>query len=563
MRLSNFINITVLLGLLFACSFSVLAEDVRYSHDKALLSQFNSVLTAISSNDLEVASREVLELKTQSAGLGYEELSEFSFRLIRSASSKENDPVIRKKLLNLAEQLSPNHPGVLLAISSFSDSVTMFEQLAYVKDVILNLHNYPLTSLSLISRFIVIVFVSIVLAAFCTLILILISSFVELRTQCAKLFSRRYKKIGSGVLLFGALILPGFLPLMAAMLLWSLLLTISSPRFWWLSLVVSIGTLYAEFMLEPSIMLAHFSESPSSRALESVANRGFSPRVVDYVDDEMTRGESGTVWCVILGQLFQSRGDEVKALEYYEKARLGLGQEQSISYLISFNTAVNDLEQGRAEKAFAVFTELSDAGWQNFELLYNLSLVSSILHKTELYDRTFKLLQSKYSGNLEKVLKVQGDTPKPILGRLPNNFFMELVRYEIKRIKTVALATLSYLDLIEIGVCIISCIFSLYYGLRKRSLRYSRTFANQRLFQLTRRSRLWSFMPLGWTIREGRLLNLFVSLTIMKIMFILITAQPLRVSIGSIGGFSCIAPILLLFLLSSIRPGRGREVDVR
>lgn len=565
MALTKFRIIILIFGLLFISNVSfspyVNAEDVRYSHDKALLSEFNNVLVAIAADDLDLAEHEILELQERSKSLGYAQLSEFSFRLIRSAKSYNGTSVDGRRILLMAEGLAPSHPGVLLSISSFTDSISSWEQVIYFKKALVNIIAYPLTGVSILSRLLVSISLGAIVSCFLVMLIILMSSWVELQNQGARLFSRKYKRLGGSILFFAAIVLPGLLPLLLAMLVWSLILAIALPRFWWITLVAALSATYVEFLIEPSVLLNNFAESPSSRALEAIANNGFSPRLLDYVDDEVSKESSSPVWQVILGQLFQSRGDTERAMDYYEKARLNLEKEKSITYLISFNKAVSDLEHGENEKAFKALEELRLAGWNEFEVLYNISLASTLLHRVDVYERTFKILQEKFPKQLNQVLQAQGERPRPILASLPNKFFIEILRFELRRIWSFKSSNVTLGSYIKLGSCGFAFLFSIFCRLRKKSQRYSRTFASRRLFQLARRNRFWLFMPLGWAIREGRMLSVFLYVNCWVVLTILITALPIKVFMESQNGLRFLLPILILTVVLSFKPFRREVLD--
>ena len=530
------------------------SEDVRYSHDKALVSAFNSALVSLSKGEVDEAENQIFDLKQQALSLGYSELSEFSFRLLRSARAHTGSPAEKKQIVKMAESLSPYHPGVLLAISGFSELFTTFEQIKYLKNGLLSLKNYPFTSISILCRLFTAISLASVLSAFVVLVIILISSMSELVSRSSKLFSRKHKKIGGAVVVFVSIIMPGFLPLTVAMVIWAFLLVLAMPRFWWLAISISCFCFHLEFLLEPSVLLASFTESPSSRALESIANDGFIPRIVDYVDEEVGKNTYNPVWYLILGQIFQSRGDDVNALENYRKAKLNIEKEKSISYLIALNGAVHSLQTGEAEIAFNKLMELKAQGWKQFEILFNISLVSTILHKTEVYDSVFKEMQDRYSDKLEATLQSQGDMPTPILGKLPNNFFVELISFELGRIWKIARAFLSPLKLLEILLFLSLAAFGVYKGIAKNSLRYSRTFINQKLFVEIRRNKVWSYLPLGWAIREGRLLILYVYLNISILLIILMNAQPIKLFVESDRGVTVLSPLFVILFLFCFKP---------
>lgn len=533
---------------------SAFSDDVRYSHDKALVSVFNSALVSLSNNQVDEAEDAISDLRQQALSLGYSELSEFSFRLLRSARASTGTTSEKKQIVKMAESLSPQHPGVLLAISGFSDLFSSYEQLKYLKNGLLSLKNYPLTSISILCRLVTAISLASVLSAFVVLVIILITSLSELIARSGKLFSRKHKKVGGAAVVFLSIVIPGFLPLSAAMVLWSLLMMMALPRFWWMAVSISCFSFYLEFLLEPSVLLTSFMESPSSRALESIANDGFIPRIVDYVDDEVEKNTNNPVWYLILGQIFQSRGDDGKALENYRKAKLNLEKEKSISYLIALNNAVHDLQMGEAQIAFDKLIELKAQGWKQFEILYNISLASTILHKTDVYDDVFKEMQNRYDDKLHATLESQGDVPTPILGKLPNNFFIELISFELGRIFKVSRAFMTTLKALEIILFIGVAAFGIYRAITKSSLRHSRTFINQKFYIDIRRNKVWSIIPLGWAIRDGKLFVLYVYLNISILLIILINAQPIKLFVESDRGLCFLLPLLILLFVSCFVP---------
>ena len=537
------------------------SEDVRYSHDKALVSIFNAALVSLSNGKLDQAEGEISNLQEQASGLGYSELSEFSFRLLRSASAHKGSPAERKQILKMAESLSPNHPGVLLAISGYSDSFTTFEQWSYLKNGLLKLKNYPLTLLSITIRLFTALSLAVLLSSFVVLLIVLISSMSELVSASGRLFHRKNKKVGGTIISLIAIIVPGLFPLTLAMVLWSFLLLLAMPRFWWMAITISFFSFYLDFLLKPCVLLTSFVESPSSRALESIANNGFTPRIVDYVDDEVSKESSNPVWHLILGQIFQSRGDDNKALESYEKAKQNIGKEKSISFLIAFNKAVHSLQVGATELALNELMDLKTQGWNQFEILFNISLASTILHKTEIYDQIFKEMQSRYPDKLEAILSNQGDTPTPILGSLPNNFFLELVSFELGRIFEITKASVDGIGLLKIFFFILVATLGSYRGFFRKSLRSSRTFVNQRLFIDVRRNKFWSYIPLGWAIREGRLLPLYLYLNLLILLVMVMNERPIKLFVESDQGISTIFPIIIMLLLMGYRPFRTEARD--
>ncbi len=531
----------------------VRADDVRYSHDKILVSLFSSALDSLSKGDLIQSQMEISSLKEEASKLGYSELSEFSYRILRAAKVHKGSLSERKQIVQMAEFLSPNHPGVMLTISSNSDLFGTMEQLAYLKNGVLNLVHYPLTSLSILSRLMVVLAVAGVLATFSVFLLILIASISELAATCGRLFNRKNKKVGGPVVFILAVIGPLFLPLNVAMVIWAAFLVLAMPRFWWLGMLISFYAIYVDFLLIPTSMLISFAESPSSRALESMANEGFVPRVMDYVDDEIQKESDSPVWHFILGHIFQTRGDDVKGLESYENAKHYLDGEKSISSLISFNEAIYSFRRGDTQLAFDELMALRREGWKQFELLYDISLASSILHNSEVYEAVFKEMQQSYPTRLAEILATQGDVPSPILSSLPNDFFMEMLRHQVSHIYTVSKEGYGNAGLIKLGLYLSVFILGAFKGATRKSLRYSRTFISQRLFIDVRRNKFWSYIPMGWAIREGRLFLLYAYINILVLIAILISAKPIKLFFESDGGLSILYLLIFGLLILGLK----------
>jgi hypothetical protein len=548
---------------------SVTVQDEFIVLDRRIVRVFRDALTAIQAESLSDASQKLVEVRSLADSKKYNNIPDFSFDLIRKAKNQSVDYETKLFLLDHAERLSPTHPGVLLSLSSAHRELGILRSISYVSKSFSHISQYPLTISSLIGRGLVFAIFAFFISVFVATLLYFVSNSGEILISVLALFPRKVRGIMASCVFMLCLFLPLSMPFLFALSFWILVLTVFSKKYKWLT--VSGGVMILSFIygLPFASEVIRLSESTISQTLENVSNKNFMPRAQDNLDSLVLNDSSNPMLLVVSGQLLQERGKIDSAKHAYAKATESTSFVPGLRYLTELNLGVHAFKSGNNSEAYSIWKRLYEEGWAEFELLYNLSIVSLSVFDKDKYDFYFELMKNKFYQKYEKVATEQGDKPTPLLGQLPKKFLLDIVMISHRTLshKNSSLDIFSFTflkkDLSGLfnKTFYAALAFLLFFvGIwqfrpSRVTYRYRGSLTTERIFFSLKNSRTWRYLPLGWCLTENKELSFLISCTFILFSLLIASGIPFSLAYEQIERGIMVAsfPGVILLVLN-IRP---------
>ncbi len=548
----------------------------KSSVDRDIVPFFKEALTAISKGEIAKASEALVKVRMHASSQGFKDIPEFSLDLIRRARDTNVSHEMKKLLYDHAERLSPDHPGVLLSLATAHKELGFKSSFKYFNKSISNMKDYPVTLASTLARLFVMGVCALCITIFLVTFLFLVSTSGEIYVAIATMFSKKTRGYLALVLFPLFVLLPLVFPFLFTLCVWAVFMPLLLKRLQWISFFTGGLVLSFVYGVPFASEVMTLSELKISKALESVTNKNYMPRVQDYLDQVAEQEAGSPMYPVFRGKLQQERGDLEAARASYESAMLLPNPSPAIAYVVQHNLGVYAFQKGDFQKAYSEWEKLYAAGWREFELVYNLSIVSLSLFKKEHYETYYELLLKKYPGEVEKVFEEQGETPAPLLGQLPRSFFIDVYKDKMfsSHSKKITLSVMSSSLLIpEIGgffdarvYVVLSCVLFLvwiYQSMPGRvSYRYRGSLVTQRVFFSMKQNGIWKLFPFGWCLVEGKELFFLVSGSTLIFLVMVAFGVPFSIAYESVsGGIMFLVLPALLLLLVSVAPWKGAYIQ--
>lgn len=548
-----------------------------YAQDRKLVNKFRGALGLIGKNKLPQATEQLDSLRESLSVAGYRNAPDFSFKLIRTAKNIDLNKDTREFLYSHSENLSPTHPGVLLALSSVSSVYSLGASANFLLRAIAEMPHYPLTLISTIAR----TFIGFAVALLITLLIIvlvhLVSGSSELYVKFSVFFPKRNRGLLTCMTYLACMFIPLTMPLLLALVFWVTVLSFALARVMWLSLATGLMLVILFMCMPLAYRIVGVSESHISLALETSSQGGYTTRAQDHVDDMLKKDEANPVLLVLLGQILQERNQVTEAERLYRQTEGTKIDSKSIPYLIDLNTGVLEYNKGEIESAHLRWTKLYEDGWREFSLLYNLTLSSTYVFKDDQYRLYYSILQKSFSKDIKYVSSLQGDTPVPILGRLPKEFFFSLIKSSLGTFEhftessyaqfpntltssiagSVSREAYQFLTLL---------LFFLSYWQSKSSkvsYRYRGSLITKNIFLSIRNNQVWRYLPFAWCVVEKKEFILILSMSLMILFGLLASGAPVALTREQSDGYILSLIPLFLLVIINIRPSRVTSLGVR
>jgi hypothetical protein len=546
-----------------------IVQNEHVAFDRRIVGGFRDALGAIQGNRISDASQKLVEIRKLADGENYNNIPDFSFDLIRKAKDQSLDSQTRLFLLDHAERLSPDHPGVLLSLSSAHKEFGISRSVSYLAKSLTTMSQYPLTMSSLIGRGLVYVIFALFISVFVATLLYLVSSSGELFISIATHFPRKTRGIMASVVFSLCLFLPLFLPFLLALSLWIVVLTVFSRRYKWLTISAGVMILSCLYGLPFAAEVIALSESTISRTLENVSNKNFMPRAQDNLDSMVLKDATNPMVLVVSGQLLQERGKIDAAKNAYARAKESAAFVPGLRYLTELNLGVHAYKTGNTSEAFAIWKKLYEEGWVEFELLYNLSIASLSNFDKEKHDFYFEIMRNKFYQKYEVLAGEQGEKPAPVLGQLPKIFLIDIVNISHRTLshKKVPLDVFSYTFMARDGSGVFSekfytaLAFLLFitgicqFRSSRVTYRYRGSLVTERIFFSLKKSMIWKYLPFGWCLTENKELSFLISFTFVLFCFLIATGVPFSLAHEQIDrGILVVSIPAVVVLILNIRP---------
>ncbi|HMO16963.1 MAG TPA: hypothetical protein PKA63_00835 [Oligoflexia bacterium] len=393
---------------------------------------YKAALNFFKLKNLDQASVQFVLLRSFLTDNNYQGAPDLSYELISLAGDRSLGLEERKYLLFQAEKLTSNHPGVLIASSSLRDVNGVFESSKKFVRGLLLLPEYPVQMGIVISR----VFILFVLSYYFCILFLIVFHLVSYGGELYYSISRIYPKTIFGIPCRGLatvltfvfiLYLPLFLPAFITVICWGLMLLTFVPRPRFTALFMAFLLILSTFGMSRTRELLSILESPAVTTLERASNKLYAPRSIEVIEKIKKEDENNPYYHLLLGQIFHRSADLGLASEYYSKAENDAGIDRSITFLVRMNQGVIEYSKGNLSAAHNKWTELYNEGWNEFSLIYNLSISSVDMFDNETSLRLITYMQKNYPDEFRIVSEEQGERLKPLLASLPSNFLKDMI----------------------------------------------------------------------------------------------------------------------------------------
>lgn len=543
------------------------------SVDRQITVLFRDAISAVSEGRIAEGSKLLHEVRSQADTLGFKDIPDFSFDLLRRAK-EEDVSVERRKFLYLqAERLSPEHPGVLMSLATTHRDIGFINSAKYLYKSISNTSEYPVFLATTLARTFVLFGCAIFVATFIVTFLFLIGNAGEIFVSIATIFSRKNRGIFAGLLFPVLLILPLLLPFMLVLCVWAGLIPLLLKRLKWIPFFAAVTVISFTYGMPFAREVITISELRVSKALESVINQNYMPRLQEYLDSVVEQDTKNPMFQVFLAQLQQQRGDLEEARQSYETAQKYVqGATSSLPYIIKHNMGVYAYQKKNVSLAYTEWKKLYDEGWREFELLYNLSIASLVLFEKDFHDSLYSLLLEKYPERAKKLFESHSETPQPLLGKLPKSFFRDIYGnsshfFSSKEIEFSLLYTSYFLPVsakelsreIYAGIAIVLLFIWISLCLPKKvSYRYKGSLVMQRIFFTIKQNEVWKAIPFSWCLFESRELFFLGGVTCSVFLLLVACGVPFSLAYEPVSDGMLVALFpLFALILYSIRPFRN------
>lgn len=474
---------------------------------------FYQGLNYVAQGDSIAATKTFANLRASLDRKGYSNAPEFSFELLGLAAQmlEQGKTVEAQTQVNFALSLSPKHPRVFFATAGFYDLIGLKAAFGHIVEAIALAPKYPLVCITLLLNAVIVAGFSLSLALLFVSVVQLLRGGEHLVKEVGKLFPRTIAGLAGAIILPLCLVAPLFLGLLAALAVWSMLLSLYRPSCKYYAFVVSAVILLWAWLIPNARVIGLQTQMPNMQAVEDINAGNYNSEGEESLLKLASQENSSSA--VILGAALvaQNREDTARAGEMYAKLRKDLLLPTSLQQLVSLNRAVIFYKEKKFLRAKTITDGLEKQGLESFELFHNSALISIELFETEkyrhYYDRARAIDESR-----EDLLQLStvGKVAPAITMKLSFFDFWYLVNSRaIPSKKDSALAaavtqsllkggTPQILELLA-GVTLCVGVFGVVGGMRQsRRRRKSTVFVSN----LSRRdgSILWCILPAGYAI---------------------------------------------------------------
>lgn len=354
--------------------------EVMEPNSADLTMLFEEVQRAIGEGDYAEAGVQLSNLREHGLKLGYNNLPEFSWKLLERAellaSSRKNSEA--GFLIRRAVELSPADARIRLTASSFYDALGKPQALSYLKEGLAMLPGQPSSAVPVLLNVLLVALVAFTLAFFMTcLVQVIVNS-----TAILKRFNRRLpvgvRGLFGPVLLAAILGAPVFGGLLAVVGCWSLILSRCVRSCRWLGIGAGALALAWWFCIPVLEAGGGQSREPINRSLENVRNNSLGEFDRAIVTAQLKSDSIDPLVVFTLGLQYLRAGE----LELAEKVFQKLQQLPEVARADTFrraaliNLGVIEYQRANLDKAMQKFRAAEEQGADNYELFHNMAIVA-------------------------------------------------------------------------------------------------------------------------------------------------------------------------------------------
>lgn len=339
---------------------SATPEDSTKIQSSPLREIFYSALKSFNSGDAATASEKFDTLQARGLGIGHINFPDYSFNLISQAKSLAATDKIHeaKYLVRRAHQLSPSDPRVAFALASLSDLLTFSEMVSYFSKGVFGLYKSPSSLIKTTINFVLVALVSFSIAMLIVCLIQVLCSGDSIIKKFAKWLPEKNKGIYAPICFIVCAIIPTFLGVLACIVIWAAIVTITKQRARGLLLAAGVLCLVWGGMLSLIQTASIVSKSKNIQIYEALNNGSFIEDLLPQAEVLALHSDRPFIpQYAYATALFRNQQYE-KAIEYFEKSRSTSSKALDDTVRISLAATYMKLDQ--LGKADALLNEVAD-----------------------------------------------------------------------------------------------------------------------------------------------------------------------------------------------------------
>ncbi len=430
------------LALLFN-GICVAAEEKSVSERTYILEQqLDSIIAFTTPFESGSFNQNVENTSHELKSLGYLSSALYSSRLIDKLSFAEVSDSQRLVILKAARTLSPNHPEILLRLSTYVKDFGLSQSFNHLYTGLISLPNHPILLSSMLVKISLLLVFTLSIALLIAVFGNLVFSSSEVLSFIASKFKKDSRIFTSSLLMILVYLLPLVLPLFFLLIVWSILVAFGSSRMRFAPLVSSVLVLTFVSILPGGLKTVSFSDSVVGRSIDSIQTKDFDPNSASVLKKSEPLFNSSPVFPILLSRNQHIIGDVQSALDGYKASLVKGISDKGLFYLVQSNIAQIQFNRGEQELAFESWKKLYEDGWREYELLFNLSVSSVATYKKQEYE--------KYFGEFRKEFRSEeinfSRNIKPIIAGIPNS---SIYSFTFKKIRSLNIPAIIKTENIE------------------------------------------------------------------------------------------------------------------
>lgn len=396
--------------------------DVETGRLKALETSYYQAVNLIYEGQFGVASNKFEELKSAAAGLGIENMPEFSFALLERTETmlESGDREKASFLLRRAEQLSPTDARVVFAVALFSELNGMSASTKMLFRAALLALGQPVVLGTVIANGLLLMLCAVTLAC-------LLVTLVQITKHAEGVFDTVYRwlpQASRGVLgpptVLALLVLPALGGVLFALSVWSIVLARSVKHCRGVAFMTAVLCMVWGLAIPLINTLGRNATAELSWNLDALHNHGYSPAALETVSHALQDSPKDPLLRFASAELLQLDGRLQEARAIYESL---LREAPAVGSQARFQLGVLAFQEQSFAAAREAFEKLEKDGIFPFETAYNLALAHMSELNTEGHRKYYELAAEE---DRSRAVRLEAETktnPSPVLVGPPASLF--------------------------------------------------------------------------------------------------------------------------------------------
>lgn len=510
-QISYFTSIPEQISVLFntsskgAIESALQGRDVRrgkYDND------FYHGLHLIYANSFAEAGKVFSALWRDAHADGYRNLTSYSYVLLDMARRYEMQGLMGEVsfLTKAAMEMSPEDGRVHFAALPFAGGENTDSFWSYFSHGVSLLARYPSVVFPFMSNVLLV-------GLTCLTLALALTAIVQFSLYHRHIYRVLFRRIPRAfqiwiapsilILLLGGSLFAGILP---ALIVWSLVLSLSLSHARWLAVVACVITISWGLGIAVIAVTNENSQLRLNHAIENIASGNFVAEDARLLRDSVGVFAFDPYVVFANGVVLYAEDNLIEAKRYFLAVLKIAAEKKSLSAAAIGNIAVIEYRLGNLAEAKQQFARAKELGASQFELLRNSSLLSLAEADTPSHRKQYDELKSDFGQQLRSLEAREGEATQPLLFLVPAMSFLksffrpplddasrEHIATRQDRLASVLLINGSPVKLVLIGFVALCCVVPL--ALREKLQRFLGLYGT--IEDKRKKSMLWLPIPGG------------------------------------------------------------------